>query len=221
MSKHSLRVAVVFLALIAAVQAPAQNAAPSQQAEVKALPAPIKSGGMTLAEALATRRSRRTFTAAPLSDKELAQLLWAAQGVTDNKGHRTAPSARAQYYLHLYVVTAEGFFEYKPMAHELVRLAAKDLRAALSAQETVRRAPAVLLVTGEYARAAQHSNQETGQRFVNLEAGHAAQNVLLQATALGLGAVPVGGVDVKQLAEAVPLPQEHTPSYLIPVGRTR
>ncbi len=221
MRKHSFGLIVVVIAFSFGFQLLAQQVAPAAQPEVKALPAAMKSGGMTLTEALATRRSIRTFTPAPLTDKELGQLLWAAQGVTDTRGHRTAPSARAQYYLHVYLATAEGLFAYDPAKHELRRLAAQDLRAALSSQGTVRQAPAVLLITGEYARAVQQSSQDTGLRWVNLEAGHAAQNVLLQATALGLGAVPVGGVDPKQIAEAAPIPKEHTPIYLIPVGRTK
>ncbi len=164
MRKPLLRVIVLAITLLFSLQLLAQNAAPVPPPEVKALPAAVKSGGMTLTEALATRRSVRTFSAAPLTDQELAQLLWAAQGITDSRGHRTAPSARAQYYLHLYLATAEGLFAYDPAKHELRRLAAKDLRAALSTQTTVRQAPAVLLITGEYLRAVQQSGQETGLR---------------------------------------------------------
>ncbi len=221
MRKQLIHALVLIFAFSLCLQISAQQVATPTQPEVKRLPAAVKSGGMSLTEALATRRSVRTFTSAPLTEQELAQLLWAAQGVTDSRGHRTAPSARAQYCLHVYLATPEGLFAYDPADHALRRLSARDLRAALSSQGTVRQAPAVLLITGEYVRAVQQSGQDTGPRWVNLEAGHAAQNVLLQATALGLGAVPVGGVDPKLVAEAAPIPKEHTPIYLIPVGRTK
>lgn len=185
------------------------------------LPAPVRSGGMTLNDALAQRRSVRSFQSLKLTAAEISQLLWAAQGVTDDKGHRTAPSANAKYYLHLYLAQPEGFFEYLPAAHALQKLSEKDLRAALSSQATVQAAPVVFLIAGEYERASKGADRETGLRLVNLEAGHAAQNLLLEATALNLGAVPVGGIDPKQTAQAAALPAGITPIYLVPVGHPK
>ena len=173
---------------------------------------------MALTEALARRRSTRTFTAKPLTQAEISQLLWAAQGITDDKGHRTAPSASAQYYLHVYLASADGFFEYIPVGHQLKKLQAQDLRAKLSAQPSVKFAPFVLLIAGEYERAAGKSGADKGPRVVNLEAGHVAENVLLQATALGLGAVPVGGFEPKDAQQAASLPAQNTPIYLMPIG---
>ena len=183
------------------------------------LPQPSKSGGMALTEALASRRSVRTFTAKPLTQAEISQLLWAAQGITDDKGHRTAPSANAQYYLHIYLASADGFFEYIPSGHQLKKLSAQDLRAKLSVQPAVKSAPLVLVITGEYERGVEKYGADKGPRVVNLEAGHVAENVLLQAAALGLGAVPVAGFEPKDAQKAAPLPAQHTPIYLLPVGR--
>jgi SagB-type dehydrogenase family enzyme len=183
------------------------------------LPQPSKSGGMALTEALARRRSVRTFTAKPLTQAEISQLLWAAQGITDDKGHRTAPSASAQYYLHIYVASADGFCEYIPSSHQLKKLQAQDLRAKLSAQPSVKSAPIVLVIAGEYERAAEKYGADKGPRVANLEAGHVAQNVLLQATALGLGAVPVAGIEPKDVQKAASLPAQQTPIYLMPIGR--
>ncbi len=182
------------------------------------LPQPSKSGGMALTEALAHRRSTRTFTAKPLSQAEISQLLWAAQGITDDKGHRTAPSASAQYYLHIYLATPDAFFEYIPAGHQLKKLQSGDLRAKLSVQPSVKSAPFVLLIAGEYERATGKYGADKGPRVTNLEAGHVAENVLLQATALGLGAVPVGGFEPKDAQKGASLPAQLMPIYLIPVG---
>ena len=176
---------------------------------------------MTLNDALAHRRSVRSFQPARLTPQEVSQLLWAAQGVTDDKGHRTAPSAHAQYFLHLYLAQPDGFFEYLAAAHALQKLSDKDLRAALSSQATVQGAPAVFLIAGEYDRAGKLADRETALRLVNLEAGHAAQNLLLEATARNLAAVPVGGIDPKQTAQAASLPAAIAPIYLVPVGRAK
>ncbi len=211
--------ALILLAAVAAPQtAPAPKAATSDQI---ALPRPSLAGGMSLHEALARRRSVRSFAPTKLTEAELSQLLWAAQGITDDHGRRTAPSARAAYYLHLYVATTDGVFEYLPAGHQLKRLASRDVRAALSSQAMFADAPAVFLVTGEYERASQRGAAEMGRRFVDLEAGHAAQNLLLEAVALGLGAVPAGGVQPAQVQQAASLPAVHMPIYLIPVGHPK
>jgi len=86
---------------------------------------------MSLEEALARRRSVRQFTPEALSERELSQLLWAAQGITHAEGLRTAPSAGALYPLELYVVSAGGFYRYKARPHQLIRLSDRNLRAAM------------------------------------------------------------------------------------------
>ena len=111
------------------------------------LPPPDRTGRMTLEQALARRRSVREFTAQGLSEQELSQLLWAAQGITHPDGRRTAPSAGALYPLELYVATASGFCHYDPSEHRLDLGSEGDLRPALyrasSEQDCVREAPAV------------------------------------------------------------------------------
>lgn len=185
------------------------------------LPTPAKSGGMSLNEALAARRSVRDFAKAPLSQQEISQLLWATQGITDEKGHRTAPSARAKYFLSVYVATADGFFQYVPEGHRLKKLGSADVRSKLSTQPSVLAAPAVFVVAGDYDRAQESADPEMAARFVNLEAGHATQNLLLQATALKLGAVPVGGINPGDITKAASLPSSSRPIYLVPVGHTK
>jgi SagB-type dehydrogenase family enzyme len=206
--------------LLFATQLPAQVAATSASSHVE-LPAPVRTGGMSLNDALANRRSIRGFQRVKLTMQEVSQLLWAAQGITDDKGRRTAPSAHAQYFLHLYIALPDGFFEYIPAGHALQKLSGNDLRATLSAQESVKTAPAVFLVAGEYERAGKLADRETALRLVNLEAGHATQNLLLEATALNLAATPVGGIDPKQTAQAASLPAAVTPIYLVPVGHAK
>ncbi len=60
-----------------------------------------------------------------------------------------------------------------------------------------------------------------GRRYVQLEAGHAAQNLLLQAVALGLGAVSMGAFHDTKVRKALSLPRNHQPLYLIPGGAPR
>ena len=129
--------------------------------EVK-LPEPRPSGEMSVEEALAARRSVRSYQDEALSLTELAQLLWAAQGITAHWGGRTAPSAGATYPLEVYAVVGEvigleaGVFHYRPDGHLFVRRTVGDLRGELASaalgQEWVREAPVSLVIAARYER---------------------------------------------------------------------
>ena len=194
-------------------------------AETVVLPAPTRVGHMSLEEALARRRSVREFSAKPLAKEQLGQLLWAAQGTSHGDGLRTAPSAGALSPLEIYLATSAGFFHYDPVRHELQRRSDCDLRPELHraalVQEPVLKAPAVFIVTAVYERTIRKYGADRSPRYVHLEAGHAAQNLLLEAVALGLGSVPIGAFDDPLVQKVLSLPPEQQPIYLIPVGHPR
>lgn len=172
---------------------------------------------MTLQQALRQRRSVRKFADTKLSAEQLLALAWSAQGVTDSAGHRTAPSAGATYPLELYVVSAEGVDHYRPDKNAFDRVGQGDLRAQLSAQACVKSAPATFVFAGVMERTTRKYGPRA-QRYVYMEAGHAAQNLLLQAVALNLGGVPVGGFDESAVAKALNLPKDQEVLYMVPVG---
>jgi SagB-type dehydrogenase family enzyme len=189
---------------------------------VLSLPSPATAGSLSLEEALAGRRSVREFTSQPLSWAHIGQLLWAAQGVTDAEGRRTAPSAGGLYPLDLYAVTAEATWRYLPEQHALERVHERDLRPELRAaaldQDAVAAAPLVVVMVAVPARTAGRYGQERAIRYAQLEAGHAAQNLLLEAVALELASVPVGAFDDARIGSTLGLPAGQTPLYLLPVG---
>ena len=197
----------------------------SKAADIITLPAPVREGRMSLEEAISRRHSVREFTKEPLNERELAQLLWTAQGITRREGYRAAPSAGALYPLELYVATPDGFYHYRPREHQLKRLADRDLRPALYRagleQEQLREAPAVFVIAAVYERTSQKYGQARTPRYVHMEAGHAAQNLLLEAVALGLGSVPVGAFHDDEVRRVLSLPTNHRPIYLLPVGHPR
>lgn len=188
---------------------------------VAGLPQPRGGGSVSLERALATRRSHRQFTPKPLTEAEISQLLWAAQGITAAWGGRTAPSAGGLYPLELYVLTRGAYHHYLPAGHRVELLADRDLRAQAAAaalhQPAVGSAALTLVIAGVYGRTVSKYG-DRGRRYVVLEAGHAAQNVLLQAVALGLAAVPVGAFDDHRLAQTLRLPSDHEPLYIVAVG---
>lgn len=168
------------------------------------------------------RRSVRSFAPTPLTDQELGQLLWAAQGTTSTEGFRTAPSAGALYPLEIYIATADGVFHYQPEGHRLLVVSRIDAREPLYQagleQEAIRSAPAVFVVAAVYSRTAAKYGEVRSPRYVHLEAGHAAQNLLLEAVSMSLGAVPIGAFYDDDVRDAVGLEADHEPLYLIPVG---
>lgn len=224
MMRRALAAAVLVLAAAAACgPAAGGTAGPAgRTGEATPLPAPDRAGQMPLEEALSGRRSVREFKARPLTEAELGQLLWAAQGMTGGRGYRTAPSAGALYPLELYVATADGLFHYEVEGHALAVVSRSDLRPALYEaalrQAAVSQAPAVFVIAAVYERTEVKYGAERSPRYVHLEAGHAAQNLLLEAVALGLGATPIGAFDGEGVQQALGLAEEEQPLYLIPVG---
>jgi SagB-type dehydrogenase family enzyme len=136
-------------------------------------------------------------------------------------GRADQPIGGSAVPLELYVLTAEVYGRYLPQGHRLELLADRDLRreaaAAAFGQTAVSDAPLTLVIGAVYART-EKKYVARGRRYAQLEAGHAAQSVLLQAVALGLAAVPIGSFDDRWLADRLRLPGEHAPLYLIPVG---
>ncbi len=175
-----------------------------------------------LTEVLLQRRSVRSYRDDPLTGEEVSALFWAAQGISDDEGRRTAPSAGAHYPIEVYAADRDQVVHYLPADHAVEVIAAGDRRRSLAAasldQALVAEAPFVMVLSAVLARTAVEYG-DRAWRYLNLEAGHVAQNVLLVAVALGLGAVPVGAFEDESIQEALSLPVLHRPLYVIPVGR--
>lgn len=221
---RALRVLAVVVTLSAGCAAPAPPEVLNQTerfATVVELRAPDVTGPISLEQVLSERRSVREFASGTLTVDAIGQLLWAGQGMTDARGYRTAPSAGALYPLELYAVTATELMHYLPVEHRVEVRADTTTVDGLAdlafGQEFVSSAPLVLVITADPART-EHKYGAVAQDLVNREAGHAAQNILLQATALELAAVPVGGFDPAGVARMLALPPGHTVLYLIAVG---
>lgn len=193
------------------------------------LPPSRSAGPVSVEEAIHRRRSIRQFTDAGLDLKEVGQLLWAAQGITSPAtGFRAAPSAGATYPLEVYLIAGKvkdldpGVYRYLSAEHRLVRVREGDLRRPLSeaalGQSPIREAPTTFLIVAVYQRTVRRYGGRA-ERYVHMEAGHAAQNVALQAVALGLGSVVIGAFQDNEVKRAVGLGREEEPLYLIPVGR--
>ena len=216
------RATFVFLTVAVFLVCSTVEPAGAKKPKVIDLPEPTLKGTVTVEETLAQRRSVRAFTSEPLTMQEISQLVWAAQGITlPSKGFRTAPSAGALYPIELYIVTADGLYHYVPQGHKLRVLNESDLRGELvraaGGQSFVRDAAANFVVTAVCDRTTRKYRDRVN-RYVHFEVGHVGQNIHLQAVALGLGSVPVGGFREERVKSALSLPPGHEPLYIIPVG---
>lgn len=186
------------------------------------LPAPSRVGPRSLEDCLDLRHSIREYSAESLDEASLGQLLWAAQGCSKD-GRPLVPSAGGLGGLEVHVADGLGLWRYQSAHHRLTLERAGDMRTALSraagGQEFITGAPVTIVLVGVDDRIEARYGRQRGARYILLEAGHAAQNLLLQATALDLGAVPVGAFDDAEIRRLLDLPTGCNPLYLIPVGK--
>ncbi len=196
------------------------------------LPPPAPKGKVSVEEAISKRRSVRRYLNTPLSLSQLSQLLWAAQGITGGGWLRAAPSAGATYPLEVFVITGrggiedleKGIYRYHAERHGLIlrkpgEYRSKLARAALS-QNFITEAPASLVLCAVFSRTAECYGRRA-ERYVDMEVGHAAQNVHLECIALGLASVPVGAFQDDDVHEVLDAEANVRPLYIIPVGKAR
>jgi len=205
------------------------TAGESPESEVL-LPHPRPLTGQGIEDVMLRRRSVREYLMKPLSLEEAALLCWSAQGISEvGEGLRTSPSAGARYPITLYLVVGEGgveglregIYRYIVERHSLYLHKEGDFRKELSDaaldQEHVARAPLTLTFAVDFRKTTSRYG-DRGYRYVWIDVGHAAQNVYLAATALGLGTVGVGAFKDEKVTEILSLNRGVHPAYLMPVG---
>jgi SagB-type dehydrogenase family enzyme len=203
----------------------------TEQPKIIELPAPFATGGLSLVEAVAGRRSVRSFSPDSLQLFHLSQILWAAQGITSELNNsRAVPSAGGTYPLDVYVVIGEngvetcesGVYRYEVENHILSLQfkgeARPELADAALGQDFISVAPISLVICAVYDKTMARYNIR-GERYVFMEAGHAGQNIYLQATALNLGTVAVGAFKDEEVRKVLRLDSKTKPLYIMPIGK--
>ncbi|MFA4858387.1 MAG: SagB/ThcOx family dehydrogenase [Candidatus Margulisiibacteriota bacterium] len=221
-SPKAIRIAVCCLFCLTIILGVHQALSKNPPLATIKLPEPRIDSAVSLENSIKNRRSERSFLSDELTLAQISQLLWAAQGITDpDWGLRAAPSAGAIYPLEIYVVRPSGIFHFVPEKNILEQTSNQDRRSALAqaalGQSFVEEAPAVFVLAANFIKVRQKYGGRT-ERYVYIETGHAAENLLLEATALGLGAIPVGAFWDDIAKRMLALPEELFPIYLIPVG---
>ncbi len=221
--KCYLWIFIIVLVIIVAVLPKISNAEKmKEKSEIIQLSKPKLDGEISVEKAISKRRSIRSYARRELTLEQISQLLWAAQGITDKfRGFRTAPSAGALYPLEIYIANKDGLFHYIPQGHRLKKISSEDVRRGLSqaalGQPWVAEAAIDIIICAVYERATSRYGQR-GIRYTDIEVGHAAENIHLQAVALGLSSVPIGAFRDEAVSKILSLPEDERPLYIIPVG---
>jgi SagB-type dehydrogenase family enzyme len=199
-----------------------------------ALPAP-RPLSLPLGEALERRASCRQFSGEALSLDAVSALMGAAYGAgpeVEVEGlrypSRPVPSAGATYPLELHLLARAvadlrpGSYRYVPEEHALVATGPGALFEALAEifleQPYLAPASAVVVIAAVLPRTTDRYG-DRGYRYVLFEAGHAAQNLTLGATSLGIGALSLGGFLDDTLTAVLRLRPDAVPLYGVALGR--
>jgi len=191
------------------------------------LPPAALDGKISLEKAMQKRRTVRELGRGRISLNQISQILWAAQGITNSEGFRTSPSAGALFPLEVRIVNGNvqgipaGTFRYSPEKNELVQESDTDIRRELAIaaldQAWINENSVLVVISAVVARCSIKYG-ERGLRYCFLEAGHAAQNILLQAAAMDLETGLVGAFDDSLVQKLINMETGEQPIYLIPIG---
>lgn len=211
--------------------APAEQFKRYPISEKVALPREFSDSGSNLWDILQNRRSRRKYGGGHISLNHLAALCWAAQGITARAGEhylRTAPSAGALYPIETYVAAAHvkdvkpGIFHFDVPGFQLERISLgnpmADIAEACLAQGFLKRASVIFIFSAVLRRTlSKYGNR--GMRYIFMDAGHIAENLLLAAEAMEFKACPVAAFFDDELNELLGLDgDEETAIYVVAVG---
>ena len=191
------------------------------------LPEPSRTGGKPLGDALAARRTTREFSTAPLTDQELSDLLWAANGFNrPDQKKRTAPTAMNRQEIDLYVCRADGAYLWDADANVLKKVTDKDLRGFTGRmdrgdQNFALVAPVAIVYVIDYERQGMQARPQDAFKYASVDCGFIGQNIYLHAASTGLGTVFLGMIKPQELSAALGLPEKRVPLFAQTVGHVK
>jgi hypothetical protein len=203
------------------------------------LPDPSTAGDNSLEEVLANLHYFSNFAKTNLTLQQISQILWAGYGCTDHtpsgRAGLTVPSAWANYYLtrSIYLANENGVFRYNnrnpatnlsTRDHRIEQIDSSsagrsgtrdaDARGRLqSAVSGLPEAPCYVIICLD--------SSYVGQEYAHLEAGFAASNILIQATAIDLGchfATALSSAEQKSIQSATNIPTSQIPQAIVSIG---
>ena len=200
--------AAASLAVLASFTCFAQDAASAKidpKAAEVALPAPAKTGGMPLMQALAERKTIRDYKPAELDAATISEILYAANGVNRPDGKRTIPTAMNRQDLEVYIALPGAAYHYDAKENKLVRIDAGDFRADLIMNKNMaKNAGAILVYVSDSTKF------PNDIKYPAIHVGEASQDVYLYCASKGLGTVSLGMYDEKGVRKVFKLEDKMT-----------
>lgn len=180
---------------------------------------PDKTRGTAVMKALADRHSQRAFDSKKLSDRDLSDLLWAANGVNRPDGKRTAPSSQNKQEVDIYVILEEGAYLYDHKNHSLKGIATGDFRPLVGGgQDFVNTAPVCLVLVADYDRLAANDRSDRTKQTGAIDVGIISQNINIFCSSVGLATVPRASMQKVELKKTLKLTDGQDPLLNNPVG---
>ncbi len=173
--------------------------------ELVKLPPPDKEGGKPLMQALNERHSARNFSTKLIPVETLSNLLWAAQGVNRDAGHRTAPTSKGCNEIDLYVVLPDAAYLYVPEEHALKLVVGRDIRPDCGLQDFVATVPLNLVYVVDYDKQPPEFDRARKMKVALADTGFIGQNVYLYCASEGLITVFRAMVDCEKLGKSLQL----------------
>jgi SagB-type dehydrogenase family enzyme len=165
------------------------------------LPAPKKTGGMPVNEALNQRRTVREFAKTELNLQELSNLLWAANGVNRPDGKRTAPTARNMQQIEVLVILSKGIYLYDAKNNNLKHIVSGDYRN-VAIQPFAQEAPVLLVFFANYDKMT-GLDTSTRDLYAATDSGNVSQNIYLFCASEKWHTVALGSIDRDKIKELV------------------
>ena len=174
-----------------------------------------KASNAKLVDVLQQRESVREYAATPLTDQELANVLWAACGINRPESKRlTAPSAINAQDITVYVCRADGTWRFDAQTNTLTKASNLDLRQAVAGrQEFAAKAPVCLLLVSDIKKV--HGQREFGA----MDAAYVSENIYLVCTAMGLKTVARAMMERDALIRELHLSDTEIPMLNHPIGK--
>ena len=148
------------------------------------LPAPQKCGGMPLMQALSERSTKRAYSSKELTNQQISDLLWCANGINRANGKRTAPSAVNRQEIELYLLTSQGVFKYDAAKNILTEINKGDFRQWAGNFN----APVYVALVADTKKA-------VSAHYAKIDSGYVSQNIYLYCASSGLGTCAIGSFD--------------------------
>ncbi|MFO8236425.1 MAG: SagB/ThcOx family dehydrogenase [Bacteroidales bacterium] len=194
------------------------------------LPTSSSEATVNLDQALKQRISCRSYKDKPIKLKDVGDILWAANGISDKRfsQRRTAPSAGATYPLQLYIATKKGsvyslepgIYRYNPDEHLLEKHSKENiiehLPQATYNQSFLTKASMCILIASKKERTTRLYG-ERGIQYIWMEAGGVCQNIHLKVVEMNLGTVIIGAFEDTKVKRAFRLSGE-VPLGIMPIG---